>query len=129
MEKKKAKVLVIDDDPDMVNTIRMSLEAASHEVVDAMNGKEGIEAVNQQMPDLIILDLIMPEMDGFEVCRTLKNDAKLKHIPIIVLTAIGQEYLHKKYAEEMGCGIPSDCFLTKPIDPDMLLERVEQFIR
>ena len=128
MDKKKGKIVVIDDDPDMVETLRLTLEHASYDVVGVLNGREGIDAVAQHEPDLVILDLIMPEMDGFAVCKELKTDERYGKIPLIVLSAIGEERSHKEYAEKMGCGLTSDCFLTKPVDPDILLNTIGTFI-
>ena len=128
MDKNKGKVLVVDDDPDMVSVIRMSLEKASYEVMDAGNGKEGIEKAKKERPDLIVMDLMMPEMDGFEACKRLKADPEVKNIPVIVLTAIGEQLSDTKYAKDMGLGLESEDFITKPVDLNVLLERVAQLL-
>ena len=122
------KVLVVDDDPDMVSVTRMSLENASYEVLEAGNGKEGIDKAKKERPDIIIMDLMMPEMDGFEACKRLKADPELDSIPILVLTAIGQKFADTKYAKEMGLRLETEDFITKPVDPKVLLERVAQLI-
>ncbi|MBN2323891.1 MAG: response regulator [Spirochaetes bacterium] len=128
MVKERGKILVVDDDPDMVSAIRMSLESASYKVVDAGNGKEGIEKAKKERPDLIVMDLMMPEMDGFEACKRLKADPEVENIPILVLTAIGQQFSDTKYAKDMGLRLDSEDFITKPVDTEVLLERVAQLI-
>jgi len=128
MGNKKAKILVVDDEPDMVKMLTMSLENASYEVVDAYNGKEGLKKVRKEKPDVIVLDLMMPEMDGFEMCKLIKNDPELENIPVIVLTAIGQQFSHTRYAKNMGLELESEDFITKPVDPNMLIERIEDFL-
>jgi two-component system alkaline phosphatase synthesis response regulator PhoP len=128
MSKNKATILVVDDDPDMVSAIRMSLESASYKVMDAGDGKEGIEKAKKEKPDLIVMDLMMPQMDGFEACKRLKADPEVKNIPILVLTAIGQQFSDTKYAKDMGLKLESEDFITKPVDTDVLLERVAQLL-
>jgi two-component system alkaline phosphatase synthesis response regulator PhoP len=128
MSKNKATILVVDDDPDMVNVIRMSLENASYKVMDAGDGKEGIEKAKKEKPDLIVMDLMMPQMNGFEACKRLKADPEVKNIPILVLTAIGQQFSDTKYAKDMGLKLESEDFITKPVDTDVLLERVAQLL-
>ena len=128
MAENGGKVLVVDDDPDMVSVIRMSLENASYEVLEAGNGKEGIDKAKKERPDLIIMDLMMPEMDGFEACKRLKADPELDSIPILVLTAIGQQFADTKYAKDMGLRLETEDFITKPVDPNVFLERVAQLM-
>jgi len=124
MEEKKAKILVVDDEPDMVEMLKMMLENASYDVVAAYDGKEGIEKAREEKPDVIVLDLMMPEMDGFEACKEMKNDPELADIPILVLTAISQHFSHTRYAKSLGLGLESDDYVDKPVDPNVLLKRI-----
>jgi len=113
------KILVIDDEPHMVMMIKSRLEANNYEVISASNGKEGLEKIPQEKPDLIIVDVLMPEMDGYTFVRKLKiaND----EIPIIVLTA--KPGMADLFAEE---GITD--YLYKPFETEELLSTVEQMI-
>ena len=129
MEEKKAKVLVVDDEPDMVEMLKVLLENSSYEVVSAYDGKEGIATAKQEKPDLIVLDLMMPEMNGFEACKEMKNDPDLKDIPVLVLTAISQKISATKYARDLGLGLLSDDYIDKPVDPNVLLNRIETLMR
>lgn len=124
MGETKGKILVVDDEPDVVDMLRMMLENASYEVVSAYDGKEGIEKAKMEKPDAIVLDLMMPSMDGFEACKEMKNDADLKDIPVLVLTAIGRHFSDTKYARSLGLGLESDDYIDKPVDPNVLLNRI-----
>ncbi|MBW1692357.1 MAG: response regulator [Deltaproteobacteria bacterium] len=120
----KGKILVVDDEPDVVDMLRMMLENASYEVVSAYDGKEGIEKAKQEKPDAIVLDLMMPGMDRFEACKEMKNDPDLKDIPVLVLTAISRHFSDTKYARSLGLGLVSDDYIDKPVDPNVLLNRI-----
>jgi len=124
MGETKGKILVVDDEPDVVDMVRMMLENASYEVVSAYDGKEGIEKAKQEKPDAIVLDLMMPGMDGFEACKEMKNDPDLKDIPVLVLTAISRHFSDTKYARSLGLGLVSDDYIDKPVDPNVLLNRI-----
>ena len=122
------KVLVVDDEPDMVEMIRMMLENADYEVVVGHNGSEGVDQARGVKPDLIILDLMMPEMDGFEACKQIKSDPSLAGIPVLVLTAIGQQLSHTQYARSQGLELESDDYIDKPVDPGVLLSRITELL-
>lgn len=118
----KRKILLVDDDP----KIRALLEATlmgRYEIIEASNGKETLEKVRAEKPSLVILDVLMPEMDGFEVCRILKNDPETIKIPVILLTA-------KKDPEDRRRGIEAGCddYFTKPFSPRALLRRIEELL-
>ncbi len=119
----KKKILVVDDEPEMVKFMRMRLEASGYEVLEAYNGKEALEKAHKEKPDLVILDIMMPELDGFGVCRKLKIDSEYKSTPIIMLTIKFQPN-DIKFAEAMG----ADAYITKPFDDSMLLEKIEDLI-
>lgn len=117
------KILVIDDEPDLTMMVRMRLEAAGYEVIEANDGQEGLDKARKENPDLIILDLMLPKLDGYKVCRMLKFDEKYKKIPVIMFTARAQDS-DKKLAEEVG----ATAYLTKPFDPQTLLSKIQELL-
>ena len=127
MEKKK--ILLVDDDADFTEATKIILESKSYDVSVAHNGKEGLKKVQTEQPNLIILDVMMPEMDGYEVCAKLKADPKCGHIPILLLTAVGESISTTKYTKEMGMKIEADDYIPKPVEPIKLVERVEKLFR
>jgi two-component system alkaline phosphatase synthesis response regulator PhoP len=128
MEKKK-KVLVVDDEPEIVEMLRMSLETASYEVIVAYNGKEGVDKTKKEKPDAIIMDLMMPERDGFAAIKELKNDPDCADIPILVLTAISNDLTQSRYAKSMGLELEAEDYIDKPVDPNLLLERLAKHLK
>ena len=128
MGERKGKILVVDDEPDVVDMLKMMLENASYEVVSAYDGKEGIEKAKEEKPDAIVLDLMMPGMNGFEACKEMKNDPELKAIPVIVLTAISRHFSDTKYARSLGLDLVSDDYIDKPVDPNVLLSRIANLL-
>lgn len=116
-EEKRKRVLVVDDEPDIVMLIKSRLEANGYEVVSAYNGKDGIEKAEESQPSLILLDLMMPVMDGYEAGQKLKENPKTKDIPIILFTAASAEEVAKKGAET----IDAIDYVVKPFDDAALL--------
>jgi len=123
MTQQKVKVLVADDDPAIQELIRLNLEVQGYQVIIASNGVETVRKALSEHPDLIILDILMPEMDGYEVMRLLKNSEETSNIPIIVLTA---------YASDAGALVSwmegAEGYLAKPFNPDELLMLVERVL-
>ena len=117
------KVLVIDDEPPFVETLKLRLEHEGYEVKVAYDGKEGLESVQREKPDLIILDVMMPKLDGFHLCRLLKYDEKFVDIPIIMLTARSQE--QDKFT---GSSVGADAYITKPFDMEEFMATVRKTI-
>jgi len=117
------KILVVDDEADLVETLTFRLEANDYEVITAFDGQEGLDKARKENPDIIILDLMLPKMDGYKVCRMLKFDEKYKKIPIIMFTARAQES-DKKMGEEVGV----DAYITKPFDPQVLMGKIEELL-
>ncbi len=115
----KKKILLVDDEPDIVAMTVMRLEASGYEVVTAGDGNSGYESAKTEKPDLIILDLMLPDMDGYQVCRLLKFDEQFKNIPIIMLTAKSQRE-DKEWGEKVG----ADLYMTKPYDAKELLGKI-----
>jgi DNA-binding response OmpR family regulator len=120
----KAKILIVEDDPKVVIFIVDQLEYLGHQVAVARNGLEGLEKVKEVMPDLIVLDVMMPEMDGYEVCHRLKSSPETENIPILMLTAKGQ--LQDKVK---GFGIGADDYLPKPYDKAEFEARVKALLK
>lgn len=118
---KKFKVLVVDDEIPIQRIVKFNLEKEGYEVFVADDGKKALESVKQNKPDIILLDVMMPELDGYEVCKILKKNAKTKNIPVIMLTARGQESDEKK-----GKSAGADDYITKPFSPKKLMELVKQ---
>jgi two-component system response regulator VicR len=124
MAEEKKKVLCIEDEPEMIDLIKLILERKGFEVLGAVGGKEGLEAVRREMPDLILLDLMMPEVDGWEVFRQMRADEQLKDIPVIVVTAKAQSI-----DKVLGLHIAKvDDYVTKPFGPQELLKSVNKVL-
>jgi len=118
------KILVVDDEPDLVETVRFPLEMEGYQVLVSYNGEDGLTQARREKPDLIILDLMLPKLDGYKVCRLLKFDERYKHIPVLMLTAKVQEK-DRLLGKETG----ADEYMTKPFDIDQLMEKVKFYLR
>jgi DNA-binding response OmpR family regulator len=115
------RILVVDDEPRMIGFIRMNLELEGHQVIEAHSGLEALEAVRTKLPDVVLLDVMMPELDGFETLRMLRE---FSNIPVIMLTAKGEEN-DKVYGLELG----ADDYITKPFGPRELSSRIKAVLR
>ncbi|MCX5665512.1 MAG: response regulator [Candidatus Omnitrophica bacterium] len=120
----KERVLVVDDEREFVDVISERLGAKGFDILRAFDGKEGIERAQADKPDLIILDIAMPEMNGYDVCRKLKLDEKFKDTPIIILTAKFQPNDIR-----FGVGMGADAYLTKPLELEPLLQTVKALLK
>jgi len=120
----RRKVLVVDDEKYVVELIKDILESAEYRVIPAYNAKEALERVYSESPDLILLDILMPEVDGYQVCREIREDLLLSNIPIIMLTVKGAEK-----DEIKGLGIGADDYIIKPFRPGVLLARVRMVLK
>jgi two-component system response regulator VicR len=117
-------VVCIEDEPEMIDLVKLILSRKGFQVVGAMGGREGLEAIQAQKPDLVLLDLMMPDMDGWEVYQKMKADPATKSIPVIVVTAKAQSI-----DKVLGLHIAKvDDYITKPFGPQELLESVEQVL-
>ncbi len=125
------KILVVDDDPDIREALTMILEAQGYQVATAKDGAEGLASLKAQKPDLMILDLLMPRMDGFAVCKELQDPrwSKFKDMPILILTSVREEASRRRYELETGLELNVDDYVEKPVSPDVLLERVQKLIK
>ncbi|WP_247237686.1 response regulator transcription factor [Telluribacter sp. SYSU D00476] len=118
------KVLVVDDDPDIVELLEYNLQKEGYFVETASNGKKAIEIAKDFVPDLILLDIMMPQMDGIETARVLRQTAELRHVYILFLTARSEEY-----SEVAAFEIGADDYITKPIKPRALMSRINALFR
>ena len=126
-----AKILVVDDDPDMRETLQMILESGGYTVVLAEDGEQCLAKLKEEHPDLLILDLLMPNMDGFEVCKALKDPrlAKYAQIPIVILSSVQEDVSQRRYELEMGIQLDVDDYVEKPVEGSVLLRRVDRIIK
>ena len=116
------KILVIDDELALVDMLKMRLEASHYEVITALDGKTGLERAIKEVPNLIILDIAMPELDGFEVLEQLKKNEKTRSIPVLMLTAKGDTNAIMESQE-----LKATDHLIKPFDPDELLRLIDRY--
>ncbi len=120
----KKKIVVVDDEQNILDLVEMILEAEGFTVSKALNGTEGIKMAQEEHPDLVLLDIMMPEMDGWVVYRKLKEDSKTKDIPVAMLTVKAQA-IDKEMALDV---IGVEDYITKPFTPDELVERVQKLV-
>ena len=125
---KDKKILMVDDDVDFCAAVKLLLESKSYEVVLAYDGKEGLEKARAVGPDMVILDVMMPEMNGYDVCVVLKADPELSRIPVILLTAVDQAMFKTTYTKVMGLMTEADDYIAKPVDSTELVRRVEELL-
>jgi DNA-binding response OmpR family regulator len=118
------KILVVDDEKDVLDLVRRILLRGGFEVITASDGKEGLAKVYSEAPDLMILDINMPLMDGWEVCRKIRGDSLYKHLPIIMLTV-----RRRKEDQLKGLDLGGDEYITKPFYPTELLARVKTVLQ
>ena len=119
-----AKILISEDERDIRELIMFTLRFAGHEVIPTANGEEAVTAARQFVPDLIIMDVRMPVMTGYQACQIIKSEPELSHVPIIFLSAKGQE------AEvRTGIDVGAEDYILKPFGPDQLTEKVRQILQ
>jgi len=124
-----AKILIVDDDPDMRLAIGSVLRSRSYDVIEAGDGEEALRKLKEEKPDLMLLDLLMPKMDGFAVVKQLKNAQEgYSNIPILIISSIREEASHRRYELEVGHKLDVDEYIEKPIEPFILLERVQRLL-
>lgn len=126
---KRAKILLVDDDPDFVEATKVVLESQLYEVITALSGKEGLEKAREQKPDLVLLDIIMPQIDGFQVCQQLKKDPELAEVPVIMITSFSEKYRETSLGLSQGLTLEAEDFVDKPVSPAELLIRVEKWLK
>jgi len=119
----KGKILVVDDEIYIVHILDFSLGMEGYDVVTALDGEQALEKVASEKPDLIVLDIMMPKLDGYEVCKAIKSDPATKAIPVILLSAKG-----RNVDQKMGFDVGADDYITKPFSPRKLVERINQLL-
>ena len=117
------KILIVDDEVDLVETIRFPLEMEGYTVLVSYNGEDALNQARRESPHLILLDLMLPKLDGYKVCRLLKFDEKFKHIPILMLTAKTQQK-----DKSMGMETGADEYITKPFDMEELMKKLRSYL-
>ena len=118
-----ARILLVDDEPDLAQMVSVRLKAAGYEVSTAYDGQEALEKVKESRPDLMILDLMLPKLDGYKVCRLLKFDERTRGIPILIFTARAQV---EDVTLATECG--ADAYLTKPFEAKVLLAKLQELL-
>ncbi|MDP1852587.1 MAG: response regulator [Candidatus Omnitrophota bacterium] len=119
----KKRVLIVEDEKDMVSVLKIRLTSIGYDIFSAYDGQEGLSLAQKHNPDLIILDLMLPKLDGYKVCRMLKFDDKYKNIPIIIYTARSQES-DRRLADECG----ADAFIPKTLGQEVLVDKIKKLI-
>jgi DNA-binding response OmpR family regulator len=127
----KSKILLVDDDPDILEAMSVVLTTHGYTVVTARDGQEGLAKLRSEKPDLMVLDLMMPRMDGFAVCEELLDPrwAKLSNIPIIILTSVREDAGRRRYELGTGLQLRVSDYIEKPVDPGTLLSRVGTYLK
>jgi len=124
----KKTILVVDDEPDFASIVQANLKKEGFNVEVAYDGVEALEKVKANPPDAIVLDVMMPEKDGFEVCSELKKDEKYMDIPIIMLTAVADHVSSTRYSHHSGMSMEADDYLPKPASAEDTLESVKSLL-
>ena len=124
MNKKDIKILLVDDEPDILEIVSYNLLNEGYQVITAENGIEAVKKAKKELPQLVILDVMMPEMDGIEACELIRKDPNLKHVVITFLTARGEDY-----SQLAGFDAGADDYITKPIKPKVLISKVKALLR
>jgi len=122
-EVSRKRVLIVDDEPFILKSLAFVLKKEGFDVDTASNGLEAMERIQKEKPDLVFLDIMMPKMNGLELCQWMRNDPVFKHIYIIILTAKGQETDREK-----GLTIGADEYMTKPFSPSWVVERIRDIL-
>lgn len=122
----KQLVLVVDDDPDLVESVSMKLESENFKVTKAYDGVEAWDKIKEERPDLIILDVMMPRKNGYELCDELKNSGEYKDITVVLLTAVADAVTSTSFTHMDGKTTLADDFIPKPIELDRLMEMVKE---
>ncbi|MBU1564092.1 MAG: response regulator [Proteobacteria bacterium] len=125
----KKKILLVDDDPDFVEAVRVIVESGGYDVRVAYDGQEGLEAVAEEKPDLIVLDVMMPVMNGHATCARLKADKATASIPIILLTAVADRVTTSTYTHRDMLESEAEDYMPKPVEPAELLTLIKSWLK
>jgi two-component system alkaline phosphatase synthesis response regulator PhoP len=125
----KKKILLIDDDPDFVEAVKVIVENGGYDVAVAYDGEEGLEAVTTEKPDLIVLDVMMPVMNGHEACAKLKANPDTAKIPVILLTAVADRVTTSTYTHRDMLESDAEDYMPKPVEPQELLKLIKNWLK
>lgn len=125
----KPYILIVDDDPDIVEGILMILETQPYRLETARDGKQCMEMVSKEIPNLLILDLLMPKMDGWGVIREMRSTPKFASVPILILSTVIEDASHRRYELETGMSMDIQGYVQKPAKPASLLQMVEKILQ
>lgn len=121
-------ILIVDDDPDILEGILMILETQPYRLATACDGKQCMAKINQEVPDVLILDLLMPRMDGWGVIREMRSDPRFAKVPIMILSTVIEDASHRRYELETGMAMDIQGYVQKPARPGDLLQRIEKIL-
>ncbi|MGD8294701.1 MAG: response regulator [Desulfobacterales bacterium] len=121
----KKRILVVDDEPDFAGIVQQNLEKEGFDVEVAYDGEEGLDKVKANPPDAIVLDVMMPGKDGYQVCAELKADDRFAEIPVILLTAVASHVTSTRYSHRDGMSTEADDYLAKPASADQITESIK----
>ncbi len=124
MKKRNTKILLVDDEPDVLEIVGYNLAQEGYQIFTASNGKEAVAKAKKEIPDLIIMDVMMPEMDGMEACENIRKIPELNHVIITFLTARNEDY-----SQVAGFDVGADDYIAKPIKPKLLVSKVKALLR
>ena len=125
----KKRILIVDDEPDFSMILKKYLEKEGFEAELAYDGAEGLAKVRSNPPDAIVLDVMMPEIDGYKVCSTLKSDDKYSDIPIVLLTAVASHVTSTRYSHYDGMSMEADDYMPKPASPEQITESIKRLLK
>ena len=128
MNETRKKILVVDDEPDYAAIVQGNLENEGYEVCVAYDGVEGMTKVEQVRPDAIVLDVMMPEMDGYKMCAELKADERFCNIPVILLTAVASHVTSTRYSHRDGMGTEADDYIAKPASAEEISKSLRSLL-
>jgi DNA-binding response OmpR family regulator len=126
---KQPYILIVDDDPDILEGITTILETQPYRLASARDGKQCMEIVNEEVPDLLILDLLMPRMDGWGVIREMRSEPRFNTVPIMILTTVIEDASRRRYELETNMAMDVQDYVQKPVRPEELLRRVDNLLR
>jgi two-component system alkaline phosphatase synthesis response regulator PhoP len=121
-------ILIVDDDPDILDGIIMILETQPYRLATARDGKKCMELIEEDIPDLLILDLLMPRMDGWGVIREMRSNPRYSEVPIMILSTVIEDASHRRYELETGMTMDIQGYVQKPAKPADLLQRIEKLL-
>lgn len=119
----KKKIMIVDDEPDILKTMEIFLKCEGYDIITACDGISALEKIKKEKPDLVVLDVMLPKLDGYKVCRMLKFDKNFKNLPIVMFTARAQEADEKKARD-----VKADAYITKPLQSDVFLAKIKQLL-